>query len=600
MKRLAIILVAVIVVMAAALIIAPSLISPELARVRITEQITQWIGRPVSFVGEPDISFFPRPSVRLGGVTIKDGDGSGAVFISVEELTGTVRWLPLLLGRIEISSFELTRPVISLRVNEEGRSNWTFERGAVAERVAQAQEDPANAIGNERQEELALGRFQIRDGTVTYQEPGAELATLSEVTLDIDWPSTSQPATARGSLVWRGELVAISASLREPLELIAGRVSPGRFSVGADPIQIVFDGTVGCSELDFSFDGQTTVSMGSLRRVIRWAGTPIADDTTLGAAAISGRGSWAWPVLSFTQAEMRLDGNEAIGAFSVDFSGDRISIIGTLALDELDLTIYAEAFRADVEAEGTWRDAEIRLPAFANFDSDVRISADRLIIGATHLEGLAASAIVKDGTISLRLGEAGFYGGHIQASLTAEYRAPRLAAEARLVLSDVNTGAALSDLVGLASISGQATGTLEAATEGATWGELVQRLTGILQTTIVNGSMLGIDLSEVAAMPVPTVDAVSVGQGEIEFAVFDASFSFFGGQFLADRVEAEGAGFDLDFVGWGSLTTPAVGGQGVVWLDGDERNRSLPFLLTGTWLNPVFSDGPAPSADIPR
>ena len=95
MKRLAIILAAVIVLVTGILIVAPLFIPKELARVRIAEQIEQWIGRPVTFTGEPAISFFPRPTVRLENVAITDGDGSGNSFISVDELTGTVRLLPL-------------------------------------------------------------------------------------------------------------------------------------------------------------------------------------------------------------------------------------------------------------------------------------------------------------------------------------------------------------------------------------------------------------------------------------------------------------------------------------------------------------------------
>jgi uncharacterized protein involved in outer membrane biogenesis len=53
----------------------------------------------VTSIGDPVIALYPRPTVRIEGVVIADADGSGRPFVTVEQLTGTVRLLPLLLGR---------------------------------------------------------------------------------------------------------------------------------------------------------------------------------------------------------------------------------------------------------------------------------------------------------------------------------------------------------------------------------------------------------------------------------------------------------------------------------------------------------------------
>lgn len=591
MKRLAIILAAVIVLVTGTLIVAPLFIPEELARIRIAEQIEQWIGRPVTFTGEPAISFFPRPTVRLENVAIADGDGSDETFIAVEELTGTVRLLPLLFGRVEVSSFRLERPVIALRVDEDGNTNWTFE-GTLGERVNEAF-GVGDGVAQGDVSEVALGRFRIVDGTITYAEPGAPLAVISDVSLYINWPSTARAATASGSLTWRGETVDITASLLDPLELIAGRPSRGRFTVDGAPIDIAFDGSVGRNGLDFTFVGQTEVAMGSLRRVIDWAGAPIGTADTLADASIAGTAQWAWPILSFSDATMTLDGNAASGAFTADFSGERVDINGTLALGQLDLTPYADAFLAEVQSQGEdWGAVAISLPIFDHVDADIRISAGRLVVGAMHVENLAASAIAHAGSISLRIGEAGFYGGRVRASLSADYQATRFSAEAEMTLTNVDAQAALTDLVGFSALAGRADGSVTLAADGASWGELVHRLTGTLNATIADGTMTGLDLSHAAAMAAPTVDDIATGAGETVFAVFDAQFSFYGGQLIADRVAATGPDFDLTFAGWGWLTRPEIGGAGLVQLydRAGSAVRTLPFLMSGTWANPAFAD----------
>ena len=161
-----------------------------------------------------------------------------------------------------------------------------------------------------------------------------------------------------------------------------------------------------------------------------------------------------------------------------------------------------------------------------------------------------------------------------------------------MTLTNVDAQAALTDLVGVSSIAGRANGSVSVAADGASWGELVHRLTGTLQATIANGSLTGIDLSRAAAMAAPTVDDVVTGSGETAFYDFDAQMSFYGGQLVADRIDATGPDFDFTFSGWGWLTREEIGGTGVVHLgDGTSSGmRSLPFLLGGTWANPAFAD----------
>lgn len=583
MKRLAIILAAVIVLVSGVLVAAPLFIPADVAREQIAAQIEQWIGRPVSFAGEPAISFFPRPSVRLDDVVIEDAWGNGDAFIRVDELTGSFRILPLLVGRLEASSFELVRPTIALIVDDEGRSNWTFD-GTLGQRVAEAQ---ADVEANER--DVSLGRFRIVDGTITYLEPGAELATISEVTLDLAWASTNAAATASGSLVWRGQRVAISAELSEPLELIAGRPSPGSFTANGDLIRIAFDGTVARNDLDFVFDGETNMTMGSLRQVIEWAGAEIGEGETLEAASINGEARWEWPILAFPDIAMRIDGNRASGGFTVDFSGERIGIVGTLALEDLDLTRYAEIFRADMAAAEDWREVPIHLPLFDHINADIRISAERLRIGATHLENVAASAIVDDGRITLQIADADFYGGRLHASLSGVYRATLFEIEIAAEMTGVDCRLALTDIVGVAPVEGELDATLALHAAADRWGLLVEALFGEAEATISDGVLVGVDMSGAATAPQPTIEDVVFGSGRTPFETAVLSLTTSDGRVVASPGTIEGERFIVAFNAFGALTGTDIGGEGTLSLiRSGEEIIAVPFIVTGKWLEPQF------------
>ena len=587
MKRLAILIATAVVLFAGVLMLAPQFIPADTARAKIAEQIEQWIGRPVSFSGEPTITFFPRPRVRLENVIIEDRDGSGAIFIQVDELIGTFRLLPLLVGRVQASSFELRRPIIALRIDEDGQSNWAFE-GTIGERVAEAQEEGGV---DEDVTEVALGSFRLIDGTITFKEPGAELATLSEVALDFTWTSTAVPAFASGSLVWRGERVSISATLTEPMELIAGRSSPGQFAVAGEPISIVFDGSVGRNDLDLVFDGATRVEMDSLRHVIDWAGAPIAEGTTLADASIDGHARWEWPVLEFSDAEMTLDGNQGVGAFAVDFSGERVDIDGTLAVRSLDLTGYADAFLSELQLSADWQQVPIILPLFDFVDMDIRISADRVNVGATHIEVVAASAIVSHGDILLRIGDARFYGGSLRASLTAHYDAPLFHTDIQIAVDAAEARPALVDLVGTAPVTGAFGGNLSLSGEGTTWGDLIRDLSGEFDASFTSGTIVGVDISRAAALSTPTIEAFEFGVGEMSFDSINAMFFMDGGRVIAESVAVNGPDFAVVFAGDGGLLEPTVRGEGeIVFDDGSEEARVFSFSVTGSWLSPQFED----------
>ena len=103
------------------------------------------------------LDFFPTLSVTLRDVQVGGPAGMpDAPIISMERVRGTVRLLPLVIGRVEIASFTVVRPLIRLVRNVEGDRNWEFDSGAAALQLAFAGDVP-------------LGDFVVEEGTVVYE-----------------------------------------------------------------------------------------------------------------------------------------------------------------------------------------------------------------------------------------------------------------------------------------------------------------------------------------------------------------------------------------------------------------------------------------------
>src|SRR5688572_12055668 len=115
MKRLLWALAAAFAVLVVTFSLLFALFPRDTLKTRIGEQIAAWTGRDVSLRGEPDIDFFPRLTVTLKDVRIGGPhDMSDAEILSMDRLEGTIRIMPLVIGRVEVGSFTMVRPRIRL------------------------------------------------------------------------------------------------------------------------------------------------------------------------------------------------------------------------------------------------------------------------------------------------------------------------------------------------------------------------------------------------------------------------------------------------------------------------------------------------------
>ncbi len=229
---------AVVGVLVALAVALPLVISPDLIKARIVDQIAFWTGREFTFRGEPHLSLYPYLTVRLNDARLANAEGMGdEPFIEVESMTAKLEILPLLLGRLEFARFRLANPRINLRTDAEGRGNWIMDDGVIGSQMSKGDKQgvtddlgPPSPLADVR-----LGRMAIRDGIISYtDERTGRKEELSKVVASFDWTTTSQMAAGDGSFIWRGEPVEFNGSIDTPLGLLAGGSSTGPFRLLGD------------------------------------------------------------------------------------------------------------------------------------------------------------------------------------------------------------------------------------------------------------------------------------------------------------------------------------------------------------------------------
>ncbi|HVY19323.1 MAG TPA: AsmA family protein [Bauldia sp.] len=585
MKRFAIIVAVVIAVLAVVVAAAPFVIPSDFLKQRVAERIGTLTGRSATLAGVTTLSIYPHLAISVEGLSIGNPEGMGSdPMIVADRLETRLRLVPLLLGRIEFDEFTLTRPTIHLVVDAQGHPNWSFAASAVVAQAtapAPGADDPLAAA-----RDLRLGHLILSNGTVLYDNLASDTREqMTELDLDVDWPSVSATVSGRGKLVWRGEPVEFTGLLAAPIELMRGKTTAARFALASTPLRASFSGRATQGDT-LRLDGDATLSTPSMRRTIEWLGTPMGTGPILGAASVRGTMAIAGPNVEFTDADLELDGNSAEGSLGVSFAAAKPHIAGKLTAQRLDLSAYLEAVRADLLATGSWLIAPARLPFAEAVDADITFTTGAVVMDATEIGDTWSTVKIKDDDLDVVLQGANLYGGEIGMHLTTATTANVLSATAHLDIKGVPASPTLANLAGITALGGSMTGTFELSTSGRGWGEMATRVAGKGQIAIDNGTLTGIDLPAVAYLLAdPSAGPVVASGGTTRFATVSADIALDSGTISTNDLFMEGDEFRLALSGHGSLTSGATEARATL----TNATETIPLSIAGTWQQPAIA-----------
>ncbi|MGH6922366.1 MAG: AsmA family protein [Propylenella sp.] len=575
MKRIAGILATFLVAAVALVALLFAVLPREALKTQIGQQISGWTGREVSLRGEPRIDFFPPLSVTLNDVTVSGPSGmTDAEIISMDRLTGTIRLAPLIIGRVEIDSFVLVRPLIRLVRDEAGGRNWAFDAGAAALQLAFAGDVP-------------LGVFSLEGGTILYEDrQSGETERLDSVNLTVEWTSVRAPLAISGSAIWRGEQVMLTTNAAAPFAFLNDQVTPLEVRIESAPVSVVFTGEAQDYPLP-EFKGALKLSTVSLRRFANWLGSPIGPGSTLGQASLFGTAEFSNGVLSVADAELTLDGNSASGALEVTASTTP-DIAGTLAFGALDLTPYFGGLAAALSTAGDWREVELPTRWFRDMNADIRLSANTVKLGSLTAGATAATASLREARLEIGLARAEIDGGSLAGDVAfADADIPHV--EVRLRANDIDL-AGVGPAIGLPrSMTGSGSAVVDVATGGRDLGSLIDGLDGTARLDVRQGSVPLFGIAGIAATAGLVSDpgpADSLAPVPVEAA--SAGFTLSNGVAVLERGKLVTSSYGAEMQGWIGLRDGTLGLNGTLQAaaSGSAEATPFPFGVEGTLADP--------------
>jgi AsmA protein len=583
LKRLGIGVAASIAIGVGAFALVPALIPADHVRDAVKAEIRMVTGLEPTLRGDAVVSLFPSARVSLGHVILGD-ERAGETALTAERLTAQLRLLPLLLGRIEISDVSLLRPRIAVTFDAQGRSNWS----ALIETLGRTLQP--NAARADRL--LSFSEIRVADGTVfVHDERRGISETLAGVGLSLAWPSISRSFGATGRFLWRNEPVDASLTFSDFFAALAGNRSGVKLRLTAAPMKFAFDGHLS-HRPTVTIEGTMAADATSLRQALRWTGLRALPSGGLGRFALRSQARLAGATLALSGVNLELDGNSAEGVLSIGNDG-RPLIQGTLAADALDLSPYLANWQPLTRDEREWSAGPIGLDGFTGFDFDLRLSAARLVLGATKVGRTAIAANLRGGRMTLTVGESQAFGGVLKATMALARADGGIDLKAQFSFTDIDLETCLGELLAVRRLEGMGDLSVTVEASGTSVLALTRSMNGQADLTAKHGGLLGLNLEQLLRRLErrPLSGAADFRSGRTPFDKLTIALKIADGTAFVDDVALEGSSVRVAVGGSASIPTRDLDLKGIATLvntkAGDAGTFDLPFVVQGRWEDPT-------------
>ncbi|MEA2905901.1 MAG: AsmA protein [Alphaproteobacteria bacterium] len=579
-KRLAVAVAAVIVAAFGILLMLSILIPADTVREKVQAQIRAVTGLDPVLSGDIAVSLFPTGSVRFHDVSLGDIQ-AGTSALTAEQLVVRLRFLPFLIGQIEIADVTLVRPTITIAFAPNGRSNWAGH----VETLARALQPSPDRV-------KSFSEIRIADGTVLLHDDTFKVVeTLTSVDVALAWPSISKSFAATGRFVWHDEPIDATLSLTDFVAALVGDRSGVKLRLGGAPLKFAFDGNFS-HRPTFKMEGMLAADAISMRETLRWAANWAPPGGGFGRFAIKAQTSVVGGTISLSGVNVELDGNSGEGVLTFASDG-RQTLQGTLAAEALDLTPYITAYR--LMTGNDWNRRPISVAGLGGLDVDLRLSAARVALGATKLGRTAVAANLRGGNLTVAVGESQVFGGTVNGSFGLASSAAGAEIKAQLRFSDIALEQALGDLVGIRRLEGKGDLGFTLDSSGGNVYELTQALNGSASLVSPKGAIVGINVEQLLRRLErnPLAGRGDFRSGKTPFDLLAINLKIAQGTASVDEVRIEGPAVRLALAGFVSIPTRDLDLKGTASLVASTARDAappfeLPFMVQGAWGDPLI------------
>jgi uncharacterized protein involved in outer membrane biogenesis len=390
---------------------------------------------------------------------------------------------------------------------------------------------------------------RLHGGVLHIVSAARRLDTLIE-NLDgsFDWPGAEKPMSFSLAGAWRDENVAIKGTIDNPREGLEKRPTGVDLAIDSRPLSLALDGTWG-GDAATGFSGELSAQIRSLGALERLLGAPPAPLIVGDALSLRGKAQTRGASLALSEARFELAGQPFEGALTLSREGERTSISGTLAADELKIEPLLGEPSTFTNAQGGWSSQPFGFAPAPGLDLDLRISAAHVDWRGHRIDDAAGSLICNDGRLTATMLQANAYQGVLKGQLTLARGADGLEAHGAGSLVDADIGAALADF-GRNGYKGRGGFEFSLRSTGFAPADSVASLSGTVSLDLQPGVVDGVNVEEALRRSLrrPTDVARDMAVGQTTFTRARAQLAIDKGvaRITGARIEGPGALITVD------------------------------------------------------
>jgi AsmA protein len=604
----------VVVLLILAVFAAPLLIPTSAIRERVIAAVKESTGRDLAINGDVAASLVPTLGVSAQDVTLSNAPWAGSQpMLRLGRLDVRLKLQPLLSGRVEVDSFVLDNPDITLQTNKQGHGNWEFAPPHPA--PDQPVEVAAKPAGITLPNDIAFGDMRINKGKLTYIDGvSGKTQNVDELTLKVSLADLESPLAVDGSARWHDRDVAVTLTAAKPRDLLTGPGSPVNLHVTSDILTLTYAGSAALSNTAKG-DGDVDIASPSLRTLVGWAaGTPPAvPGAGLGPMSIKSHAALTGQRVHLSNLQLGLDSLKANGDMEVDGGGLRPSIKGRLAIDALDLTPYLPpeqpaspggATPGDVPPPPTagqqpaapavgWSTTPIDVSGMRAADVDLALSVGSIRLRKIQTGKGVFGLVLTNGRLIATLDELALYQGQTKGRVVVDGSGPALGVEANLTATGLQAEPLLMATSDSDRISGTATAETSLTSQGRSQRDLISGLNGNGNVAFANGALKGIDL---VAMVHNVSSAFSTAGGaeKTDFGEMKGSYTITDGIVHNDDLSLQSPALQLSGKGTVDLPQKTLSYRIEPKFAGTSESQfgvkelagvTVPILIDGPWNN---------------
>jgi AsmA protein len=537
-----------------------------------------------------DITFWPALGFSVDQASLSNPEGfeSEHPFIAADRIVFAVAVWPLLSGDIQVKQliFEGAQiRMIAQGAGPEAPNNWTFPTEENSEQEFTL-------------EDLRLDDVRMSDSLISFDGGAGEPPlVIEDVDASLALQSLDQPAQLDAAFNYRGERMNVDGEVGLPRALLEKGETPLRAQVRADPLEANFDGIFNAAT--GAMAGSLDANGGSLRSLLAWMGSPMADGGGFGPFRLTAQMTREGETTSLTDLAMRLDAINAQGALTlINQENGRLRVNGALNAGNVDLNPYLPApaqggGEGGVEVSNAWDTAPIDLTGLRALDANLDLTLGSLAFQRMNFTNVALNLRVANGAADARLSRISLYDGGGTARLIADGSGatPRIAVE--LNAQNIQAETLLRDAIGFDKIVGRGRLTASLVGAGSSQAAIMRSLRGNAAFNFSDGEWKGVNLALVGRQIQSALTGQAVGpQSSTDFSEISSTFTIAEGRMATDDLRmltpyARLEGRGIVNIGAQSIdmriTPRAVGvgeGQGG---DAGERGYGVPFQISGPW-----------------